>query len=333
MSQDNVHDSNQAQLRGQYVARINCVIDYIEANIDKDLSLQDLAQVASFSPFHFHRIFRAMVGETLSQFIQRVRIEKAAAQLIGNPRKSITRIALDCGFSGSAPFARVFKETFGMSASDWRSGGYQKHRNIRKADSNDNQGPSKIEKDSGAFSLYIDSATQNLIWRLKVKDTNLIQVEVKDMPDLHVAYVRHIGPYQGDETLFQRLFEQLMTWAGPRNLLRFPETMMMCVYHDDPDVTDPNKLRTSVCITVPEDTPVEGEIGKMTIPGGRFAVARFELLPDEYQQAWDTVFGSWLPQSGYQPDDGLCYEIYQSDPAQHPEGKHFVDICIPVKPL
>lgn len=74
-------------LREDYTARINRVIDYIEANIDKDLSLEELANVAHFSPFHFHRIFSAMVGETLNGFTQRIRIEKAAAKLVLNPKK------------------------------------------------------------------------------------------------------------------------------------------------------------------------------------------------------------------------------------------------------
>jgi len=327
-----MNNTNQDLLRGQYISRVNHVIDYIEANLDEDLSLRKVAEVADFSPYYFHRIFHAMVGETLNQFVQRLRIEKAATQLIGNSKKSITEIALGCGFSGSAPFARAFKVTFGMSASEWRSGGYRKHRNICKVDGNNSHILGKIEKAHQSFLLYTDTTTRNLVWRTKVKNTSLIHVEVKDMPDLHVAYVRHTGPYQGEEALFQRLFEKLMMWAGPRELLQ-PETQMLCAYHDDPDVTSADKLRTSVCITIPEGTPVDGEIGEMLIPGGRFAVARFELLPHEYQLAWDTLFGSWLPQSGYQPDDRLCYELYQPPPEQHPEGKHVVDICIPVKPL
>ncbi|MDY6835903.1 MAG: GyrI-like domain-containing protein [Chloroflexota bacterium] len=327
-----MNNTNQDLLREQYVSRVNRVVDYIEANLDANLSLRTVAEVADFSPYYFHRIFHAMVGETLNHFIQRLRIEKAATQLIANPKTSITEIALGCGFSGSAAFARAFKMTFGMSASEWRCGGYQQHRNICKANSNNNHIYGNIEQAHQSFLLYTDTSTRNLVWRTKVEDTNLIHVEVKDMPAIHVAYVRHTGPYQGDTGLFQRLFEQLMTWAGPRDLLR-SETQMLCAYHDDPDITNADRLRTSVCITVPEGTPTDGEIGEMTIPGGRFAIARFELLPHEYQQAWDTLFGGWLPQSGYQPDDGLCYELYQGSPEQHPEGKHIVDICIPVKPL
>lgn len=140
-----IQQNNRKQkfLREEYIARINRVIDYIETNIDQDLSLEDLASVAHFSPFHFHRVFGAMMGETLNHFIQRIRIEKAAVKLINQPKKSITEIALDCGFSGSATFARVFKATFGMSASQWRDGGYLNESKMSKTDSNDDQQPGK----------------------------------------------------------------------------------------------------------------------------------------------------------------------------------------------
>ena len=100
-----IYDGRRKHLREEYTARINRVIDYIEANIAKDLSLGELAQVAQFSPFHFHRIFSAMVGETLNEFIWRIRVEKAADRLITNPKKSVTEIAFECGFSGSSTFA------------------------------------------------------------------------------------------------------------------------------------------------------------------------------------------------------------------------------------
>ncbi len=158
-------------------------------------------------------------------------------------------------------------------------------------------------------------------------------VEVKELPALEVAYVRHIGPYAGDAKLFEGLFTKIMTWAGPRGLIRFPETLLMSVYHDDPNITDGAKLRTSVCITVPKETKSDSEIGTMMIDGGTYAVANFEIFSDQYPEAWQSVYGGWLPDSGYQPDDGAPFEIYRNDPREHPEGKCLVDICIPVKPL
>jgi AraC family transcriptional regulator len=275
-----------------------------------------------------------MIGETINQFIQRIRTEKAAVQLIVNPKKSITAIAFDCGFSGSAAFARAFREIFRMSPSQWRSEGYLQERKIRKTKGKNSQQLGKIRQDFDVSSYYIDDETKNLKWRIIMKDNKHINVEVKDMPELTVAYIRHIGPYKGNSALFENLFGKLMKWAGPRGLLRFPETQVMAIYHDDPNITEEDKLRVSVCISVPKDTPVEGEIGKMTVPGGKFAIARFELTGSkDYEKAWDMVLGGWLPESGYQPDDRLCYELYHNDPKEHPEGKHIVDICMPVKPL
>ena len=75
------------------------------------------------------------------------------------------------------------------------------------------------------------------------------------------------------------------------------------------------------------------EVGKMTIAGGRYAFARFELKPDEYAEAWNAVMGGWLPESGLQPADVPCFQLYHNDCNEHPEKKAIVDICIPVVPL
>jgi AraC family transcriptional regulator len=324
--------NRQKYLREAYMARINRVIDYIEKNYAEALSLETLADIAGFSPFHFHRIFNAMVGETMAVFIQRIRLEKAAQKLIHSPRKSITDIAFECGFSGSSVFARTFKSTFNMSASDWRCGGYRYYSKESKTDNKDNQINSKIMQEFNVYPDYTAGIKQ--LWRVDMKKTNIeTDVEVKEMPDIHVAYIRHIGPYKGNEELFEKLFTQLSTWAGPRGLINLPESKFISIYHDTPEITDENRLRTDVCITVPADTKVDGEVGKAIIPSGKYAIAHFEITPDQYQDAWNTIFCGWLPESGYQPADGPCYEVYLNDPKQDPEHKHIVDICVPVKPL
>jgi len=335
--------------RAEYVARINRVRDYIDAHLGDPLTLAELARVAAFSPFYLHRIFGAIVGETPGQYIRRLRVERAAQQLAANPRTSITTIALDCGFSGSAPFARAFRDAFGMSATEWRraaagrpsgdgsvgapvpgapdEGAGAQHRKDRQALNN-------LRKAWEVTPVYSDAAQRWYTWRVTMNQEGKLeaQVEVKELPTFTLAYVRHTGPYAGDTELFGRLFGRIMQWAGPRGLLG-PETRVVSVYHDDPGLTDADKLRVSVGVSVPEDTQVDGEIGTMVIPGGTWAVAKFELAPDEYGAAWDAVFSGWLPESGYQPTDGVCYEQYHNDPEQHPEHKHVVSICVPVKPL
>ena len=318
-------DAGKKAIRAEYIARINRVMDYIESNLDRELSLEAIAKVAHFSVYHFHRIFKGVVGETPNQFIRRRRVEKAASMLTGNPTKSITEIAFDCGFSGSATFARFFKETFGVSASEWRKSGGQINSKNCKTKSNN-------RKDFDMISYTIDSKTGNQLWRYEMNKKE-VKVEVKEIPETHVAYIRHIGPFKGDSALFEGLFMKLCSWAGPRGLFQPPKTKFMSVYYENPDLTDEAKLRMDVCITVPEDTEVDGEVGKMTVPGGKYAIGHFELLPPEYEDAWNMMMGGWMPESGYQCDDRPCFELYLNNPKEHPEGKHIVDIHIPVKPL
>lgn len=313
----------------EYVHRINRVLDYIDNNIKKNLTVEELADVANFSCFHFQRIFGIMMHETLYQYIQRLRLEKAAQVLLNNPKCSITEIALEYGFSSSSTFARAFKEKYKMSASEWRI----KSTNC-KTESTSSNIFSNFRKDYEISSYYFDNVFSKQIWRIKMKQSLLeTEVRVEDVPEFHVAYIRNIGPYKGDVKLFEKLFTKLFNWAGPRELLRFPETKVLSIYHDGPEITAEENLRLSVAISVPADTQVEGEVGKMVVQGGKYAIGKFEITVDQYQEAWDMICGVWLPNSGYQPDDKPCYELMLNDPETHPEHKHIIEIFVPVKPL
>jgi AraC family transcriptional regulator len=309
--------------RREYVGRINRVMDYIQANLGSDLGLETLAQVARFSPFHFHRVFKSVVGETLNGFIRRVRVGAAANRLLYNPRDSITEIAVACGYSSPSAFAREFRNAFGVSASEFRRGGRDAVRKIRQVESKNGQTKSKTEKESAPSSSYTAGNPSSRRTMMQ------FSVEAKQMPEWNVVYARHIGAYNKIGEAFERIFK----WAGPRGLVRFPETKSLAVYHDSPEVTDPSKLRSDACLTVPPGTKVDGEIGTMKVPGGLFAVAHVEIDVTQFGEAWDKLIGEWMPKSGYQPDDRMCYELYLNDPDTHPEKKWIVDICEPIRPL
>ena len=181
---------------------------------------------------------------------------------------------------------------------------------------------------------YLDPHEHRMTWRIEMTGERELkaEVEVVAMEDTPVVYLRHVGPYAGDSELFGRLWGQLYRWAGPRGLVG-PGTRCFTLYHDNPNVTDEDKLRISLCLSVPEGTAVDGEIGAMVLPGGDVAVARFLLDPVQYGDAWTAVYGGWLPESGYQPDDRPAFEEYHNDPKEHPDGLHDVAICVPVRPL
>lgn len=307
-------------LQEEYRSRINKVLDYIESNIEQQFTLDELASVASFSKFHFSRIFQALTGETPFQFILRIRLEKAASIIATNRKEYISDIAGKCGFYDLPVFSRNFRIHFKISATEFKRQKFEKS-NLSQVDSNGRQ-------NTGRLSPYFCSVTNKLKWRTDMKLNK--SIEVRDLPKMTVAYVRHIGPYKGDAKLFERLWNKLFAWAGPRGLIGGPGFTSLVIYHDDPNITGEEKLRMSICITVKPDTKVDGEIGKMEIDAAKYAVARFELTETEFQQAWDWVYGQWLPSSGYQPDDKPCFEMYPEEPK---DGKFIVDICVPVKPM
>jgi len=186
----------------EYAKRINRVLDYLDINFSEQLTLEMLADVANFSPYHFHRIFKGIVGESLYKYIQRIRIEKAAKTLKYSS-KSITEIALECGFGNSASFSRTFREHFNMSATNWRKGGNATFSKNCKEDSKKWQGVV-------VSPMYINSETSNSSWRISIMDKNNVTVEVKDLSEIPVAYIRHIGPFKGEVDTWAKLFQKLM---------------------------------------------------------------------------------------------------------------------------
>lgn len=310
---DDMSASKTMFLREEYISRINRVQDYIESNISEEFSLSQLSQIANFSPFHFHRIFLAMTGETLFQFIQRVRLEKAAFLLLNNKKLAITEIALECGFSNQASFAKAFKKHFGMCASSFRS------------DSN----MGKVLQETVCYNNVI--RRKQCCERQTAFDIQY-SVEVKEIPETKVIYIRHTGSYKGDAVLFQRLFNRLGKWADKRGLIHPYETKWLTLFHNKLDLVDDKKIRISICMTVSQNVVTDGEIGSMEIPGGKYAIGHFKLNKDQYQAAWEAMSAQWLPESGYQPDDRMCFEFYPGEISNSDE-TNAVDIYIPVKPL
>ncbi len=304
----------------EYISRVNSVQDYISTHIDQDLSLGELAGVAGFSEYHFHRIFTSMVKETLYKYINRLRMEKAANLLVFNHKKNITEITFDCGFSNSAVFARSFKKHYNTSASKYRIL-YSKNRQTNSK----NCIEGKTSKRYHTNGLHQEDfvASGNIQCR----------VDIQNIKEITVVYMRYTGPYKNNPKAYKRLISNLIKWAEARELLNHKELKLFSIYHDNPEITEKNRQRTSICLAVPENTPIEGEVGKMTIPSGKYAIGQFEISSNEFEDAWNYMFGDWLPSSGYQADDNPCFELYKNNPDNHPQKKSLVDIYLPVRPL
>ena len=291
-----------------YRQRICRAMNFISANLGRDLTLAEIAAAANFSAFHFHRIFTAVTGEPVFAFLRRLRLEWAANRLLGEPQADVTAVALECGFSSSQNFAKAFRARFGTTPSAFRR----------------RKGGNKARKGGEEYSLRVgqDARMVKLVSPQPKRKTTK-KAEVKEMPAWHVAYARRMGPY-GKATC-QAAFGEVMRWAGPRGLLG--KGPVLGVYWDNPEVTAPENCRVDACVVVPAGTKVEAPIALQDVAGGPYAVCEFNVPVTGFQTAWEEAF-RWLVDRGLDCADRPCYELYHDDCT----GKTCrFDICIPLK--
>jgi AraC family transcriptional regulator len=289
-----------------YQTRMLSVLVHIQQNLDGALTLDDLAAVAHFSPFHFHRIFRGLVGESVKEHIRRLRLERAAHRLrhSGQP---VTEIALDARYQTPESFTRAFHQMFVQSPTEFR---------VRHGMVMYGSAPSGVHF---VAEGVLDS------FRPARNNSPPLEVRIEQLPEMRVAFVRHTGPYEETDASYERL----MAWAGRRGLLKPPVTVFGIAY-DDPTVTAPDKLRYDAALAVPAGLTTAGEIGVQTLSGGKYAVVThcgpYETLGETYTR----FCGEWLPVSGRELLAGPALEFYRNSPQDTPPGKLLTDIYMPL---
>src|SRR6516165_2904694 len=177
-----------------YIQRVNLAIDHIVGRLGEPLRLRDLARVAMLSPFHFHRVFQALVGSTPADFVRRLRLEKALAMLSHPRPPSLTAIALACGFSSSSDFSRCFKRRFGVPPSSFDLDAWRRTHGAE-------------------LEAIVEQATgRPYLKRLPPRhNPDSFRVRIRELPARTVAYIRVDRPYQGNRAV-NAVF-RLLAWA------------------------------------------------------------------------------------------------------------------------
>jgi AraC family transcriptional regulator len=296
--------------RDEYDRRMHRVIEAIDRRLDQPLDLASLAAVANFSPYHFHRVFAAWMGETLGDYLRRRRIETAASRLAAQPRLSVLQAALSVGFSSGEAFTRAFKAHFGRSPSAWRAQ-RKNDQVIGKRDQVLGQG----EGQTAATSTRTEGSAM---------DVKLIERQ-----PTRVAYMRYTGPY--GEPVSRFWMQEVAPWMATDGLMN---RARYGISHDDPSVTDPKQCRYDACVEVEDGFVPSGRALLTTLPGGRYAVTPFRGDGAQIFVAWRQLLGEWLPSSRLQLDARPCFEHYPVT-ASHDAttGMFECEICIPVAPL
>jgi AraC family transcriptional regulator len=307
---------NTPRSRDVYVDRMHRVTVYIDQHLDQFLDLEILAEVAHFSPFHFHRLFSALMGETLGAYLRRRRCEVAATRLLAQPKLSVLQIALGVGFGSAEAFTHAFGARFGCSPTTWRLQQAAARPAIRNLDQA-NSKPDQVEK---------DDATKN---GLPIKTETPMKVQIIERKPAQIAYLRHVGPHGQPIGAFWQT--QVYPWMAANGLIGQPR---YGISHDDPRVTAPEQCRYDAGCEIPASALARGNAHRTTIPGGRYAALSFMGVVADFEPAWDALLRDWLPSSGLQLDSRPMFEYYPTDSSYDPStGVLECQLCVPVIPL
>lgn len=280
-----------------YEERIARVCAYIEHNLDKELTLEALSQVAAFSKYHFHRVFSAYTGLGLSRFIQLLRLKRASFQLAFDNHERVIDIAFKAGFDSPEAFSRAFKREFGQTPSQFRA-----------------------EPAWPAWHAKFDFNVPRGI--------NIMEVKVIDFPETKVAVIEHHGsPDRVYETA-----SRFITWRKETGLSPVKSSLTFGIPYSDPKTTDPSEFQYDICGSIDQDVP-ENPHGVKTglIPGGRCAVVRHKGSHDTLEDSIYYLYREWLPQSGETWRDHPCFFHYLNLVHEVDEGDLLTDIYLPIE--
>ncbi|WP_211923368.1 AraC family transcriptional regulator [Pseudoduganella ginsengisoli] len=324
MNQDTLpDDAHMRASRAEYARRMNRVLDHIDRHLDAPSDLATLADVANLSRYHFHRLFSAWMGETVGDYTRRVRLQRAAQMLARGSGESVLAVALATGFSSGEAFARAFKLQFGCTPSAWTAATPQRiAADLARLKSNPGQAHRNPDQDWTALLREYEGSPISLM-------EFAMQVTIETLPPAHVAYQRKIGPYGPQITQFWS--STVQPWMQSHGLMAAD---CYGVAHDDPAITPAGKCRYDACVAVPEGFQPGAHASLATLPGGRYAVAKFKGRPDTIAAAWMWLMREWLPSSGLQCDERPCFERFSASTAMDAvTGEFSCDICIPVRAL
>lgn len=279
--------------RDEYLKCVNVVVEYINNHLGEEIDLSSLAEMSNFSPFHFHRIMKALLGEPIGAFIVRTRIE-AAARLLRYTDMTISDIAYQVGYNAPSSLSKLFKQFYGISPIEYRN---NKEYTIMK----------KVELNSN-----LD-----------------VSVEVKEITSKKLIYIRLSGDYKGLD--FASAWGRLFKFAQEENLISDNCIEYLCVYHDDPKVTESDKLRTDICLALSKSAKAKGEVGVKEIPGGKYAIFRYKGPYSNLSAVYDTVYGRLVQDNGFKVVNSPVFEKYVNNPSDTAPENLITEIYIPVE--
>jgi AraC family transcriptional regulator len=298
--------------RESYAKRIENVLHYLVAHLDEPLYIHRLAEEAFLSPYHFHRVYVAMMGETVAETIRRHRLHRAAMKLSASATP-VVELATEAGYGSVHAFTRAFRAAYGLPPAQFRlNGSLNATRQVALASTH----ASTLA--SGMSSPTHRPKEPNMF--------NLADVKIQDLPATRIAALSHHGDYQKIGETFGRL----MAWAAGKGVVK-ADVRTFGIYYDDPTSKPKEQLRSEACLEIPATFTPDGDAQLMHTAGGRAAVFIFTGPYSELEKPYRWIYDTWLPQSGEEVRDAAPFEEYLND-ARNTAPQHLkTAICIPLK--
>jgi AraC family transcriptional regulator len=270
---EGMHMAKKMSTQMSYQERINRLLIHVQENLDKPLYLDNLARVAALSKFHLHRIFHAHTHETLNRYVRRLKLEYAAGMILYS-QKSISLIAMECGYDTPAAFNKAFLKYFGASPTNFRK---VTHAPCNTQHTKNNKGK-----------------TMN------------ITPTITTIKPIRVIFLRGLGSYTMTP---KEVWPKLEQYARQKGLVK-NDTRRFGISHDDPIITPEEKLRYDACIEVDEHATADNEFGIQTIAGGKYATFTHHGTCRNLDKLYDYIYKIWLPSSSHTLRSAPCFEEY-----------------------
>ncbi|RZN82891.1 MAG: AraC family transcriptional regulator [Winogradskyella sp.] len=276
-----------------YQEHLNTIIEYIHNHLDSKIDIAHLAELSHFSPYHFHRITRALLGEPIGAYITRIRLE-TAAKMLRYSKHSVEEIAYNVGFETPSSLSKAFKNHFGISPTQ--------HRNRKQ--------------------LVIKTAN------IMTTELNIKKPKIQELKNQMCLYYSMQGDYQKLD--YPMAWQKL--WGEVKAQKLFTKGIQMLgLPHDDPSVIDSNKTRYDACLIIHKDAKPNGDVGVKELKGGKFAVFLYQGSYKHFAEVYNYMFNDWLLQTDYELRDAPVRERYISNPERVAEEKLKTEFYIPIK--
>lgn len=292
----------QSTAYAEYRAAIDVVTSYIQTHIGDPLKLDHLAVLAGFSPYHFHRIFSALTGETVAEHVRRVRLATAVQRLMhtDNP---VTEIALTSGYETPAAFTKAFRQRFGVTPTALRT-----------------------MKREAAYTILLEQPTP------QPANTRRVRPEIRALPDLRILYVRGWGMVDYDfKVAADAAFTKLACYLHEQKLTE-AFTATLGITPDDYDVVPHDQCRFDAGVILKDGVAIAptGNVAIQVLPAGRWAVFQHKGPYNTLWQSWNVAYRDWLPRSGERPRDVPPVEVYLNNINNTPSEQLRTEILIPI---